>query len=205
MTSLKSGVKMGLMKKLSTYLFLILFSFSAPSFADDIRDFEIEGISVGDSLLDYFEEEEIKKAELNYYNDNEFVPVYIEDENKFSNYSGVQFHYKNSDENFKIFSIEGIIWFKNNFDGCIKKQKEIDEELKTMFPNTERQISGIKSHRQDKSGKSKFSGIDYFFQTGDITSITCYDWTKKMKHPDNLRVGIITEEFQTWINTKAYE
>ncbi len=27
--------------------------------ADDIRDFEIEGISVGDSLLDYFSEEEI--------------------------------------------------------------------------------------------------------------------------------------------------
>ncbi len=47
------------MKKLSTYLFLILFSLSAPSFADDIRDFEIEGMSIGDSLLDYFSEEEI--------------------------------------------------------------------------------------------------------------------------------------------------
>ena len=47
------------MKKLSTYLFLVLFSFSAPSFADDISDFEIEGISIGDSLLDYMSEEEI--------------------------------------------------------------------------------------------------------------------------------------------------
>ena len=28
------------MKKLSTYLFLILFSFSAPSFGDDVQDFE---------------------------------------------------------------------------------------------------------------------------------------------------------------------
>jgi len=34
MTSLKSGVKMGLMKKLSTYLFLVFFSFSVTSFAD---------------------------------------------------------------------------------------------------------------------------------------------------------------------------
>ena len=49
------------MKKLSTYLFLILFSFSAPSFADDIRDFQIEGISIGGSLLDYMSEEEIKE------------------------------------------------------------------------------------------------------------------------------------------------
>ena len=28
--------------------------------ADDIRDFQIEGMSIGDSLLDYFSEEQIK-------------------------------------------------------------------------------------------------------------------------------------------------
>ena len=28
--------------------------------ADDIRDFQIEGMSIGDSLLDYFNEDEIK-------------------------------------------------------------------------------------------------------------------------------------------------
>mgnify|MGYP000679576276 CR=1 FL=1 len=39
MTSLRSVVKITLMKKLSTYLFLILFSFSAPSFADDIQEY----------------------------------------------------------------------------------------------------------------------------------------------------------------------
>ena len=47
------------MKKLSLYLFLLLFTLQTPSQADDIRDFQIEGISVGDSLLDYFSEEEI--------------------------------------------------------------------------------------------------------------------------------------------------
>ena len=47
------------MKKLSTYLFLVFFSFQISSWADDIRDFQIEGMSVGDSLLDYFSEEEI--------------------------------------------------------------------------------------------------------------------------------------------------
>ena len=57
------------MKKLSTYLFLILFSFQASSWADDISDFEIEGMSIGDSLLDYFSEEEIKKGKKNYYKD----------------------------------------------------------------------------------------------------------------------------------------
>ena len=48
------------MKRLSLYLFLILFTLPTPSQADDIRDFQIEGMSIGDSLLDYFSEEEIK-------------------------------------------------------------------------------------------------------------------------------------------------
>ena len=64
------------MKKLSTYLFLILFSFSAPSFADDIRDFQIEGMSVGDSLLDYFNEEEINNNIVDWdIKDNTFTQV----------------------------------------------------------------------------------------------------------------------------------
>ena len=47
------------MKRLSLYLFLILFTLPTPSQADDIRDFQVEGISVGDSLLDYFSKKEI--------------------------------------------------------------------------------------------------------------------------------------------------
>ena len=58
------------MKKLSTYLFLVLFSFSVPSFADDISDFEIEGMSIGDSLLDYFSEYEIKENTNNEFKMN---------------------------------------------------------------------------------------------------------------------------------------
>ena len=47
------------MKKLLVLL-LSLFFLSSPSvFADDISDFQIEGISIGDSLLDYMTEEEI--------------------------------------------------------------------------------------------------------------------------------------------------
>ena len=47
-----------IMKKL---LILLFFLSSTSVFADDISDFEIEGISIGDSLLDYMTEEEILK------------------------------------------------------------------------------------------------------------------------------------------------
>ena len=49
------------MKKLLLIIILTL-SFQSLTKADDIRDFQIEGISVGDSLLDYMTNVEIKTA-----------------------------------------------------------------------------------------------------------------------------------------------
>ena len=44
-------------------LLILILSLTFQSFtkAEDIRDFEIEGMSVGDSLLDYFSKKEIDK------------------------------------------------------------------------------------------------------------------------------------------------
>ena len=64
------------MKKLSTYLFLLFFTLQAPSWADDIRDFQIEGMSIGDSLLDYFSEEEIKENYVPDVYDDKYYLVY---------------------------------------------------------------------------------------------------------------------------------
>ena len=61
------------MKKLCIYLFLVLFSLQTPSWADDIRDLQIEGMSIGDSLLDYYSEEQIKNATTYKYKNNKFT------------------------------------------------------------------------------------------------------------------------------------
>ena len=45
--------------------------------ADDISDFEIEGVSIGDSLLDYFSKEEIKNEELFLYKNKKFASIWI--------------------------------------------------------------------------------------------------------------------------------
>ena len=39
---------------------VLIFSFQSWTKADDIRDFEIEGISIGDSLLNYMSGQQIK-------------------------------------------------------------------------------------------------------------------------------------------------
>ena len=55
------------MKRLLLIL-ILTFSFQSLAKADDIRDFEVEGMSVGDSLLDYFNIEEIEKFLTEYEN-----------------------------------------------------------------------------------------------------------------------------------------
>ena len=64
-----------LMKRLSLYLFLILFTLQTPSWADDIRDFQIEGMSIGDSALDYFSESDLKKNKENWYDTTIYTPI----------------------------------------------------------------------------------------------------------------------------------
>ena len=45
---------------------VLIFSLQSLTKADDIRDFEIEGMSIGDSLLDYFNKEEINNGIRDY-------------------------------------------------------------------------------------------------------------------------------------------
>ena len=54
------------MKRLLLIL-ILTFSFQILSKADEIRDFQIEGMSIGDSLLDFYTEDEIKSFNKKYY------------------------------------------------------------------------------------------------------------------------------------------
>ena len=129
------------MKKLSTYLFLILFSFSAPSFSADIRDFQIEGISIGDSLLDYMSEEEIKENVGFVYENKKFTVSFY---NKSSEtYDSVGITYKSKDKTYKIHSVTGLRDFPNNIESCYEKQDEVEKEISSMFNETKKKNWGI--------------------------------------------------------------
>ena len=93
------------MKNLKVFLILLILIFNFQSFlkADDIKDFQIEGMSIGDSLLDYFSEEEIKKARKDYrYNNEDFITVEFYDLPSFNIYQNLSVSFKfldiNSDE-----------------------------------------------------------------------------------------------------------
>ena len=193
------------------FLAVLIFILSLQSWskAEDIRDFEIEGISIGDSLLNYFSEEEIlKNIRWNYNNDktnNKFVIVEFYDLKTLEHYHGLQFGIKTEDKNYKIYVIAGAILYKNNIEECYLKMKEIDKEISLIFKESTRQEKKNSIYRGDSSGKSFFSSIYYYFEDDNKNasrkanaSIQCYDFDKEYASTDNLRVGIRSSEYRDW-------
>ncbi len=196
------------MKHLLLYIFLIFFTFQTPSQADDIRDFQIEGISVGDSLLDYFSEEKIINSNMHYgYADNKFYAVGFSLEDFYKTYESIEIHLKTDDKKYKIYAIDGIIFYDKIKD-CYKKKDEIERELSEIFKDSKKVDAGIKKLAGDKSGKSTVEQIYWILDSGDIVGLECYDWSKeietKEKWYDNLRVSFVKKKFNNWLRTKAY-
>ena len=191
------------MKILSTYLFLILFSFQTSSWADDISDFEIEGMSIGDSLLDYFSKKEIKdNTNTNYYTNNKYTSVSFNRLPAFEIYESVEFNYKTDDKKYIIAAIDGGLFCEKNIEKCNKKQKEIDLELSKMFKKAEREVDKGK-HSADESGKSTFLHINFWLITGDVVVIELVDWSEKITNEkgwtDNVSLILYTSDFAQWI------
>jgi hypothetical protein len=148
-----------LMKRLSLYLFLILFTLQTPSQADDIRDFQIEGISIGNSLLDYFSEAEIEKNKKAYFKDKTFTAVEIEYLPRFETYDAIVAAYKTSDKKYEIYGLSGTIDYPTNIKDCYKKMDELILELSELFKDTIKTDKKISKHPVDKSGKSKVTCV----------------------------------------------
>ena len=189
------------MKKLSTYLFLILFSFQASSWADDIRDFQIEGISIGDSALNYFSEEVIEKNKRNYYKNKKFTPVEIEYLKRYEVYDVVNFDYKTDDKNFKIYSLGGAIDYPNNISDCVKKMDKIVVELSRVLKKLSKSKKTSRLFTVAKLNDTKKTAV-YFDDelNGDYIEVACYDYTKESGFMDHLKVAIIPKVIGDFLN-----
>ena len=189
------------MKKLSTYLFLILFSFSTLSFADDISDFQIEGMSVGDSLLDYMSETEINSNKRNYVDGKRYyVVAYFKNLNLYDN---VDIYLKRKDKSYTIRTVTGQLRVKGQ--KCLSKKKEIEDSITKMFPNKKLVSYENAKHTFDKSGKSLQSQSAILLKNHndkDHIRIECTFWSdeikKKYNFEDHLNVAAMTTEILNW-------
>ncbi len=195
------------MKKLSAYLFLVLFSFSVPSFADDIRDFQIEELAIGDSLLNIFSKEEIDSIEPTYYPDSRKFHDLPIVSHKFKDYDQVSFGLKRDDEKYIIYSLSGDLYYENDFKNCMKKKEEILKEATSLFTKQKRSdYRYVYSEIDD--GKSFSETTDFIFKDKSRLRIYCTDWTleteRKREFSDMLSVNAVSYEYFKWLNKEAY-
>ena len=188
------------MKKLLGILVLILFSLQTTSQADDIRDFQIEGMSIGDSALDYFSEKVIKKNSKTYFTNKKFTPVQNDNFPFFETYDAVDFQYKTGDKNYIIWGLSGIIFYQHNVVKCYEKQDEILEIMSELFKDEGKFSKKIKSkHDADKSGKSINTAARVNLKSGDVISIHCNDYSKEHGGQDHLAVNLRTVEYTKFL------
>ena len=187
-------------------ILILIFSLQASIKADDIIDFEIEGMSIGDSALNFFSKKEIDEATIVNYDDNKFFDKEFINHESFSTYDGVQLSFKRNDNGFIIYAIAGFNLYTENVGECFNEVDNVANEISSLFKN----IKGepvYKDHEGDPTGNSKVKSIDYWLKSG-VISIECWDWseeiTKQNGWIDNFGISIFTNEHVKWLNDKAY-
>jgi len=174
------------------------------SMADDINEFEISGMSIGDSALNHFSESDLRDKRF-MYEDKKYVAI-----SKLLNtgaYEGASVEVEANDKNLIIKAMNGKILFDNkNFEDCYKIEKKIVNELKVIFKNNAKYNDWGKSpHPGDKSGNSIGSHHQFDMNDGSgFIMVECMDWSVESGYTDNLKVSIITDEFNDWL-TEVYK
>ena len=191
------------MMKIFFTLFVLLFSSSV--FAEDISDFEIEGISIGDSLLDYFSEKEIKKAKKDYgYNNDDFTTVEFYQHPSLNMYKNLSVSFKSNDAKYQIYELSGFDFIDNDNNECFDKVDIVSNEISKIINQIEK-ISTTKNHAGDPTGKSKVKKSNWWFESNDLIKVECWDWSKEITENnswfDNFAVTFVTDEYLTWIKS----
>jgi len=192
------------MKKL--FIIIIIFiSFQSLSKADDIRDFQIEGISIGDSLLDFYQENEINK---NYYPKSQkfyYSWFTIDDSNK---YSEIQVVLKDKDKKYIVQSLRAGKMFPNKIDKCLIEKKALVREFKQMVGKSV-QVNDYPKYKHSNSYPNSFVYTTQFeFKNNNLIRIFCMDWSTKAEEDngwkDNLSLEIQKKIYRNWLNNEAY-
>ena len=192
------------MKKFLGILVLSLFLIT-PSWADDISDFQIEGMSIGDSLLDYVTKDEIENKEKVYhYATKDYYQIGIK--NNLNVYDIVTLHLKTNDKRYKIENISGVIEFKYKNEQAKKKcessMNEIANSIKEGFNLVKKDDVGKLSW--DKTGKSTYKRSNFKYKNGYPLTVICQYWHETTPFSYLLKTTISSEEFLNYLSTKAY-
>ena len=194
--------------KIFLIITFLIFNYHTLTKASDISEFEIEGISIGDSALDHFTLNDFNNFyKQTYPGSDDYLGVEIPQhlsKIKFSNYDSITLNWKKNDNSMKIVAISGIKLFPNNLNGCLKERDLIASQIKNILDN-------FKEERYEMDFGDMHESISYAIdlkiKDGSIR-IWCTDWDEKSEKENNweddLNVSIDTEKFIYWVDNFAY-
>ena len=184
------------MKRIILILILTL-SFQTLSKADDISDFEIEGMSIGDSLLDHFNQKQIKDKRKFLNIGGKILKDYsrVLLKKNLENYETVSLSFKSNDSKYIILGIAGRNFYKQNISQCYKDMKKISKEIETSIKKTTKNDTPKKKIKNLPNGDSYVTKIGYFIE-GGVIGLQCYDFSPKdVNDEDRLSIVIFSDEY----------
>ena len=189
---------------MKTLLTLFVFLLSSTVIANDVSDFQIEGITVGESALDYFSKSEIDKGVFFDYKNKKYYGRYIKINTEL--YDDLQFHFLKGDEKYIIYAIGGVKYYSNNIDDCYTALDNITTNISSIFSSVRiEKLKEKRAHKADPSGKSTTTDIWLYFNEGAEGFIGCTDWSEEIQATDNLKIVLNSSEFTYWINNLAFK
>ena len=193
-------MKIYIVKKILLILILTL-SFQSLVKSDDIKDFEIEGMSIGDSLLKFYSKNKIENNLRNFYNDDTYLISVLPTLEDNTMYEYLQVHFKKNDKNYIVEGIDGLIDI--DIKECLKMQEDVKDEISTIFKNISVSGPNVYSHAADPSDRSTTTHYEWSLKNS-IIEVVCYDFVEPVTYPDGLNVAMQTINLQNWLNAKAY-
>ena len=186
------------MKK-TFFLIIWILIFQTQSLSDNIRYFQIEGMSIGDSALDYFSESQLEDNEQGWHN-------YSYKEYSTSLMSGKGIYdwflvsYKSDDDNFIIEALVGGLEKKNyNNKECNSKLDATALNISETFKNTQQDKKKINKLTSDASrtypftGKSVVTSLSFNFLDKGKIILACYNMNKEIEEKDSFMTSVLNQ------------
>ena len=196
------------MKKIFFFTILLL-TFQNLSLADDIRNFKIEGMSIGDSALNYFNETELLDNEQGWHNYSyEKYSTSLMPGKGIYNWFLVS--YKSDDDNFIIEALVGGIE-KENYDNkeCISKLDFDASNISKLFRNTKRnkkktyQLTTEASRTYPFAGKGTVTSLTFNLLDEGKIVLACYNMEKKDGQNESFITPILNQNDSFRINVES--
>ena len=207
---LKKLPKISNLEKIFFFIILIL-TLQHPSLAYSFQDFKIEGMKVGDSALNYFDERQLEDGEQGWHNYS-----YKEYSTSLMPGKGIYdwflVSYRNDDDNFKIEALVGGLEIINyNNKECNNRLDSAALSISESFKNTREdkkkyKLTADSSRIYPFTGKSAVTSLSFNFTNEGEIILSCYDMDKKANKQSNYIMSTLNQKdsFRISIRSRAF-